>query len=227
MSKMLNCTGEELSHDMACPSTVEPFVVLKEGSAWFYDESVEGYQAVRVEYIIRLIREAHKEHNFKGIIVSNNPLGIALHEALYPEFTFMASVKRRDSNLHWYYMLLDRMQDAEAAMERIKATTLNPASSFLAAKSRQEERLFPSPVFVPPTIDEIQRDFKNIWAMPASSVSPSLDFGEKVDFTENVSIMGVYGDRELFGKDTSSNLPINAEISNDPKITLPDNRLPN
>lgn len=103
----LNATGRELSVDMACPSTIEPFKLDKDAEEFFYDELNALPMGERLERIIGVF-ERNKQL-VADLIVENNPLGRALMQRL-PDEQFVVSVKRPGTNMHWMYTIVDRMK---------------------------------------------------------------------------------------------------------------------
>lgn len=105
MSNFLNCTGDELSSDMACVNTVEAFVIEKEDDSFdfFYDDTNDFDMPERINRISEFINK-HK-NEIDGIIILNNSLGKLLFDKLHNKYKFLASVKRPspNDNLHWFY----------------------------------------------------------------------------------------------------------------------------
>lgn len=103
---LLNATGNELSNDMACSSTIEPYKLETDADAFFYDEHNPWVIDKRVELMVEVIQRNRQK--ISGLIVDNNPLGQALFAALGNTEKFVTSIKRPGTNLHWHYIDIHR-----------------------------------------------------------------------------------------------------------------------
>lgn len=105
MGKLVNVTGVELSSDMACVSTVEPFSIGDDLEAIFYDEDCSldlPERLVKIEEAIFANPDL-----INGVIIDDNELGRHLFKRLKGKIQVVSSVKRPGSNLHWYWQPLD------------------------------------------------------------------------------------------------------------------------
>lgn len=108
MKYLLNLTGQELSNDMACSSSMEPFKLEEGSDEWFYDDCKMPLndRINKIKNTIKLNKES-----IKGLIIKNNNFGITLFKEFHPEEKFAISIKRPNSNLHWYYKMIDSITD--------------------------------------------------------------------------------------------------------------------
>lgn len=111
MGKLVNATGKDLSSDMACPSTIEPYVVDESLEEVFFDESSTLALEERVAKIIDAVKKYPEQ--IEGVIIDDNPLGRLLFKELKGNTKVVSSVKRPNSNLHWYWQLLDSFPEPE------------------------------------------------------------------------------------------------------------------
>lgn len=146
----LNATGSELTTDMACPSTIEPFKLDKDAEEFFYDELNTKSLTERVEYIAGVVQ---RHRQLVGtLIVDNNELGRALMERL-PEEQFVISNKQPNGR-HWFYQVCTRLKAVEPEPEKVpQEQPKSPVGDWLE-----------SALGLPPVGDtDAERDFVNIW----------------------------------------------------------------